>query len=363
MNLTLFVFNNFPLFFNSLNSNYKNKTIIQNKNFNFIDIKNNDSNIYIVLFDALPSLDYAEKVGIIDNKKKIVNELKKNNFNYVENFLANYPYTNLSIASLLNFSYYPEENQKIDKHLTMPRMLQRENSDINLFKILKPLKLKFLHIGNSWAPCIKTKFVNCYFPTNNFLYQAKFLANKLRLLYHDSLYNYFISSFNKLTKNKISNSIDIVKHKLDVYPEVKSINKGYNLIVFTHILSPHDPNMFDKDCNYKFLKANKDNSDEFRTLFKSTVKCLLKYMVGNSAKWSDNDNDIIIYLSDHGEHYELNNPDGYYDARHSAFFSYKMPKRCKNLPIAKSMVNVMAMALNCSHNLDLDYLEDYKGIY
>jgi hypothetical protein len=37
-----------------------------------------------------------------------------------------------------------------------------------------------------------------------------------------------------------------------------------------------------------------------------------------------------------------------------------MPKRCEKLPAAKSTVNVMRMALNCSHNLNLDYLENYK---
>ncbi|MDA7697634.1 hypothetical protein N8796_00305 [Candidatus Pelagibacter sp.] len=359
INLALFAFNNFQILLDTLISTSKSKTVIQNKNFNFNfkDIKDNNSNIYIVLFDQMPSLEYAEDFGIINNKQSIISEFKKNNFNYVDNFSSNYPYTYLSVASLLNFSYHPEKNQKIDTRLTMPKMLKRKNPDINLFKILKPLNLKFVYLGNSWAQCYRTQFVNCFFTNSNFIHQVKYL-------YNDSLYNYLISIFNILTKNDKSDSIEIIKHKLDIYPEIKAINKGHNLIVFTHILSPHDPNMFDEDCNYKFWQANNNGVDfQYRALFKSTVKCLLEYMINDSAKWADNDNDIIIFISDHGHHYELNNPDGYFDARYSAFFSYKMPKRCKNLPTAKSMVNVMRMALNCSHNLNLDYLENYKGTF
>jgi hypothetical protein len=355
INLALFTFNNFQLFLDSLKSTSKSKISTQTENFNFQDIKDNNSNIYIILFDELPSLEYAENFGIINNKQSIISELKKNNFNYISNFSSNYPYSYFSIASLLNFSYLPEKNLKIDILFTMPEMLKSKNPDINLFKILEPLKLKFVHLGNSWAQCYKTEFVNCYFTNYHFIHQARYL-------YNGSLYNYLISIFHILMKYDKSDSIEIVKNKLDIYPKIKAIHKGYNLIVFTHILSPHLPNMFDKDCNYKFFEAktNEEIDHEHRDLFKSTVKCILKYMVNDSAKWADNDNDIIIYISDHGSHYELNNPDGYFDARHSAFFSYKMPKRCEKLPAAKSTVNVMRMALNCSHNLNLDYLENYK---
>ncbi len=178
----------------SININIESQT-------KFVDIENNllrydisslqenkdSANIFFIILDGMMTLDSAEKLKIIENKKAIINSLKKDNINYKENFLVNYDSTYLSIASLLQGSYLATEETR--RYRTrknfFPIFLLNQKKDNNFFKILRKTNKKFFWLGNSFASCQSNIYINCISDNKN----LKFISI-VSLFYFDSIYIY-----------------------------------------------------------------------------------------------------------------------------------------------------------------------------
>lgn len=111
-----FLFFNFILGIYNMNllNNYvvnKSKNNVSQNYINLENLKNSEyktksTDVYLVVLDGMISLDKAEKLGIIDSKSLLLDQLKNNGYSYNHFYKSNYPATYISIQSLL-YGYFP----------------------------------------------------------------------------------------------------------------------------------------------------------------------------------------------------------------------------------------------------------------
>ena len=355
----------------------KNNLDIENKN-QWLSISkiNNSSiktDIFLIVFDAMLSLDHAEKLNIINNKADHIKQLNLNGFNYVDNFNSNYIPSHLSLASTLGSSFPVTEKSKKYKSVAefFPGFLYDTAKSNSFFKIISKLNFTFIWAGNAHSDCIPNIYVTCF--TKDF---KKDYYTKLRLLYLDSIFVYVLNYF---YGQVLDNQIDAEKFLSDVniYDNTKNLIQDKS-IYFIHLLKPHPPFEFDKDCKKFTTRLRGDGNlepdveaENYLKKYKIAYNCSLKLINNWIAQKSKNKDKAITFIfADHGwffsekikkkvrDEYDLNEV----DFRYSVYFAYKVPKRCRNLKTPKSSVNIMRFAINCAENLDLEFLEDKRYI-
>jgi hypothetical protein len=345
-----------------------------NKN-QWLDIKkskvsSNKTDIFLIVFDGMLSLDRAEKLNIINDQAEHIKQLNLNGFNYVDDFTSNYIPTSLSLASILGSGFPVTDNSRKYKSTKnfFPRLLYDPARNHNFYKIINNLDYNFIWAGNDHADCIYNIYNNCF--TKN---SQKDFITKLRLLYLDSIFVYIINYF---STKVLENEIDAEDFLSDVsiYKNSKDMIKGKSVYLI-HLLKPHPPFEFDKYCN-KIIATTRNlepnvEAEDYLEKYKIAYNCSLK-LINNwiDQKSKNKDKAITFIFGDHGwffskkikkkvrDEYNLNEV----DFRYSIYFSYKIPKRCKNLETPKSSVNIMRFAMNCAENLDLEFLEDKRYI-
>lgn len=317
-------------------------------NISLLKKNSSNENIFFIVLDGMMSLDSAEKLKIIDSKENIVKSLKKNNMKYNDNFFTNYDQTYLSISSLLQGSYPVTETSKryTNRRNFFPSSIVNQNKDNEFFKILRKTNKKFYWLGNSWAGCLNNIYINCL-KSNQF----NKLISKTMLFYYDSIFIYIFNIF--LNTDETNSAIDFFNNS--------SLPLTKNSIFLIHVMSPHPPYFFDKNCkiNLETNSLNIKNTEVEN--YSYAYNCLINII----KKWSsETDDNMIFIFGDHGwsfkeDYMSKNNVDGY-ENRFKAFFSYKVPSRCKDIKAPNSIVNIMRFALICSGNTELKYLQDLK---
>jgi len=362
--LFIFIFFQFSFFFYNLfiiNTNIGNHTALTNKennliNFDTLSINENkdNANIFFIVFDGMMTLDSAEKLKIIQSKGTIINSLKKNNINYKENFLANYDSTYLSLSSLLQGSYPVTGDSKRYKTRKnyFPYFLKNHKIDNNFFKILRKTKKNFFWLGNSNASCQNNIYTNCISDNKNF----KFISI-VSVFYHDSIYIYL---FNNILQ-QYNNRRDSINFLINPKKSVKENN-----IYLLHVLNPHPPYYLNKNCEIKNnLIKNLENSETEIEYYSYAYNCLINIAQVFTNKISKiNENNLIFIMGDHGWSFDdeimKKNNLGNSDNRFKTFFAYTVPSRCDQISTPNSIVNVIRFALNCSENINLNYLKDLQ---
>ncbi len=318
--------------------------------------KKNSSNIFFVILDGMMTLESAEKLKIIKDKKNIIDTFSKNKIIYQKDFLVNYDQTYLSLATLLQGSYPVKENS--NKYRTrkdfFPFFILNQKKDNNFFKILRKTNKDFFWLGNSGVSCQNNIYINCISDNK----KLKF-SSIVNLFYFDSIYIYL---FNKILIN--TNSYESINFFIN--PKSKL---GDNNIYLLHILNPHPPYYLNKNCEIqKNLTEKKPNKIEIEIEYYGyAYNCLLN-MTNNFIKKISkyNDKDLIFIMGDHGWSFDeetmkrsnLNVKEN----RFKTFFSYKVPKKCEKTEKPNSIVNVMRFALNCSGDTKTNYLKDLQYI-
>ena len=189
------------------NNNYKNTIIDIDHNGDLaqkinINLNNKNykkkNNIFIIIPDAMISLELAEKENVINFKNDYFLELKKNNFHYQPNYLPTYPTTYLSIASILYGRYVvtPDSKKYLNRNNFFPNNMLNINNDF--FKILEKLNANFFWAGNNWGPCEPNRLIKCINGKNKKM--SNFIL-KTQDLYHDSPFSYFYKYYADLFIN------------------------------------------------------------------------------------------------------------------------------------------------------------------
>lgn len=207
--------------------------------------------IYYFIFDRYAGPKSAKNEYNIDNRA-FFDFLKKKEFYLAEGSSTNYPRTFLSLGSSLNMEYLDSLTEKTkggesgDETLVTP--LIRNN------KVLTFLKEKGYYTVNigpkTWGPTSKNPYAdesvvlqNSTYPyadafTTGFL-NTTFAAPLLKQLFHNPI--------------DVSVDPDNNEHRKLILFQLDAVEKAIAIkspkFVFAHILIPHDPFVFDKNCN------------------------------------------------------------------------------------------------------------------
>ena len=367
LNLVFYGLNHFVLVKDKINNEDQVSQISKFYNdldFSKIDESKNKTNIFIVILDGFMNLELAENYKIIDNKNDYIKILNENNFKYVKNFHSNYRSTGRSISSLLEATYpwLPNQKNRSNENI-FPTNLRKDIHNHNFFEILKKTKKDVIWLGNSWGMCLPSTYIKCFIQPSIINH-----IQKARSFYINSIYLYAIDFYIK-KKTRI-NSLDLLSN-VNHYKEY-FFNKE-NTIFLMHVMSPHPPAQYKKGCkktnaltqNLDYDWESMKQYDSFLISYKCVFKDVLKFSE-NIKKI--NENSIIAIVGDHGWRFgkermsllEKEHNIKSEEVRYKAFLAINSVKKCSELELPGSTVNIMRFLLNCSDNLNLKYLDNKK---
>lgn len=205
--------------------------------------------IYYIILDR-----YAGKKALVEqydfDNSGFLNFLKKKGFYVTENSTTNYPKTFLSLASSLNMEYVDFMTQKtnggVSSDESLVTSLIRSNKVI---KFLKDRGYTYVQVGSWWEPTSSNinADISYTLPKKGYLYADEFTTGFLnttiaapffKAVFHDPI------DVSSDPQDNLHRQAGLYAYK--VMEEVPLIPGPK--FVFTHILLPHDPFVFDEYC-------------------------------------------------------------------------------------------------------------------
>lgn len=262
----------------------------------------NTPDIYYFIFDRYAGPKSLETEYDFDNSK-FFNFLKDRGFYLANDSTTNYPKTFLSLASSLNMEYLDELTLQTkggaspDESLATP--LIRNSKVLNF---LKERGYYTVNIGpKTWTPTSQNPFADKSFVIKQGTYPFAdvFTTNFLNTTAASSI-------FKTLFKNPLDVSADPNNNEhrriaLFEFDAIKNIPETDSpKFVFVHILLPHDPFVFDKNCNPISEEEVNKNNHVYNYLQQlqcanTKIEDAISYILKNSKNPP-----IIIVQSDEG---------------------------------------------------------------
>jgi hypothetical protein len=268
--------------------------------------------IYYLVFDRYANQKVLKDVYDFDNSL-FLNLLKDKGFYVASNSTANYPFTTFSLAMSLNLGYLPDNfKDRPDSGLYYTLMKDKmENNKAALF--LKDQGYSFINIGPWWTATKYNKNADqdLYNPSGLTLLNKKVdLKEHELILFQDTIFWPFFSKLPTqvgpynvfgLTFPSGKESTSRVIHRQTILHQFESLKKvaeesGPKFII-SHMLFPHDPYVFDENCN-TFKSRYTDEYKVYINQLKCTntkIQQLVDYILSHSDT-----KPIIIIQSDEG---------------------------------------------------------------
>lgn len=257
--------------------------------------------IYYIILDGYGS-DKSIKEYLNYDNSSFTNELEKIGFKVQKNACSNYCRTIFSLTSTLNLNYV----QNIVKKEINQQNLNENLINNKVSKILKSYGYTYYIFDSGFG--IKNKFASneVLIKTN----EIGVLRNLFSTSDNDVLNSFINNSIFTIFKNSILSKFSINNYAskvLDVYSKLPQIAKlGNNKFVFTHIISPHPPFIFDQNGKVgvygKYDPTSHGNYNWNPKLYIEQMKFINKKTLSVLQEIIKNDKKekIIIIQGDHG---------------------------------------------------------------
>jgi len=334
---------------------------------NRADFKNGEPDIYYIIPDSYASTAVLKKYLNYD-PDAFVKDLEKIGFYVPTQATSNYPKTTLSVASTLNMeylNYLSEYKNSSDQTAVMPLI-----NNSNVKKFLGNFGYKYYQLG-AW-------FVTPYNPDadRNFTLTGKWasLDSFSNLLLQSTMLNPLIISLppGKIVGNSDTDVKNQNEYQFTMVPEIAKMPGPK--FVFAHLLSPHLPYIYGRNCEILTRTETKKMTDAVN--FANQTACTsikLKKMVDQIIKNSKTP-PIILIQSDEGVpylRYELPAADDWGAASDSLikekfpiFSAYYLPGvSTSTLYSSISNVNSFRIILNQYFSASLPILPDKNYIF
>lgn len=256
-------------------------------------VQQNDApDIYYLIFDRYANGKILKDQYDFDNSD-FLQFLRDRGFYVAEDSSANYPRTHLSLASSLNLEYLDKLVKKVGKDANDYNPVFEMVRDNRVGRFLKLSGYRYFYFGDWWGPTqvnyLADKNINLYANSNEFirkLVQTTVLSsiageyykgNKLFGVFQDRVYENTNYKFDKLGT--------IASQKSPKF-------------IFAHMLFPHHPYVFDKDCGKVDPKRRLAEEKKYIAQLQCTntkIKVMIEAILANSATPP-----IIIVQSDEG---------------------------------------------------------------
>ena len=252
-------------------------------------------NIYYLIFDRYANSQILKDYYHYDNTD-FIEYLKKKGFYLAEKSFANYPKTHLSLASSLNLDYLDEYIKTIGRDNSDYTPVFDLVSDNRVARSLKSLGYRYLYFGDWWNPTrlskLADKNINLFVNSDEF--SRKFMGTTVITSLLGNYYqgnNLFGLFHDRVFKN--------INYKLDRLAKVAK-EKGPRF-VFSHMLFPHYPYVFDANCQRNDSKFSQPDKKRYIDQLKCTNMKIINLI---DAIITADSQAIIILQSDEGPFWE-----------------------------------------------------------
>lgn len=264
--------------------------------------------VYYLIFDRYAGPRSLSSEYNVDNSK-FFNFLTDKGFYLAKDATANYPKTFLSLGSSLNMEYLDfltaqtKGGESADQSIVTP--LIRYNK---VAKFLVEKGYTYVHVGPNWNPTRKNDYANYMFvmEKKTYPFADAFTTGFL----NTTLFNKVFSEVFKDPKD-VSVNAENNEHRRWTQAQFEYLENVPKMpgpkFVFAHVLIPHDPFVFDKDC-IPIPESVVDKRDHTEN-YMNQLQCAnikVKSLVENILKNSKNP-PIIIVQSDEGP-FPMKNP-------------------------------------------------------
>jgi len=144
---------------------------------------------------------------------------------------------------------------------------------------------------------------------------------------------------------------------VDQILEARSEGATGPYMLFSHVMSPHHPYRFDRNCtpiDDPSSSLNVGSEDHHRSLYADQVTCLGKQLVSSMERLIEADPTAIIFLqADHGSAFNVDFDQRFWsdealDERMNVFRMTRLPATCRSKdPRAQSVVNTLPIIHGC----------------
>lgn len=331
--------------------------------------KNNLPDIYYIVPDSYGSSDTLKKYFNYDNSS-FVAFLENKGFYIASESASNYPKTFLSLASSLNMNYL--DRLSVYKNSDDQTFTDKMIADNNVLLFLKKMGYSYYQLGSWWGS-------THYNPkaTKNFLKESEGFGDIGEfnfMILNSSMISPLVSS---LFPGKIIGESDEDKRARVLY-QFEKLTQIPQLptpkFVFAHIISPHGPYVFGKNCEFVSYTRITGNTEEEN--YANQVNCLnqkLEAVIDEIIKKSS-DPPVILLQADEGPNFlngRLKPWDDWEKAdsdlikeKFPIFSAYYLPgKSNASLYPSITPVNSFREILNLYFSTDLPILPDKNYIF
>jgi hypothetical protein len=248
--------------------------------------------IYYILPDSYSAASVFGKY-LNSNDDAFFKYLENKGFYIAQRATSNYPKTFVSLPSILNMEYvnYLSSHKNSSDQTIVAPLIQNNN----VVKFLKGLGYKYYQMGSWWNMTHFNPVAD-----DNFIIERVDIGEFNYSVLESTMLNPFLGKF--LPKKAIGQSDedkrDRILYQFNELPQVAKLPGPK--FVFAHILTPHEPYIFDKSCNYVPAKQSVKQPDEEK--YVNQVMCTnqkLETVINTIIKESANP-PVILLQTDEG---------------------------------------------------------------
>jgi hypothetical protein len=251
--------------------------------------------IYYLILDRYAGQDTLNEFYGYDNSE-FVEYLTSKGFFVADKSRANYPKTLHSLTSSLNMGFIDDLKVGLDKNSSDETVLHPLIQNHKVLTYLKSNGYKYLHLGSEWGPLSTNEFADENF---NFDPKLQHLGEfSTKLLTTTMIFPVLSIIFPDISSDNSHRNIVLFQfNTLAKIPEIEE-----NKFVFAHILIPHEPYVFGKNC--EFVTAQESQKRSKKANYLNQLSCTnkkLKWLVNQLVTKSKRP-PIIILQADEGPH-------------------------------------------------------------
>ena len=250
--------------------------------------------IYLVILDEYPNGAVLRERFGFDNRA-FEDSLRKLGFTLPELVRSNYVHTLLSLPSILNFSHLSRLEQEVGPRETDPTLPDYLVENNRTAAFLQARSYKFFFFPSQW-------WISTHHNRNaDWEFQAWSGFNLGRELTRSDMRRVFVGSTPlSLFRRNFAHDADHVRRTLDGVAQIP--DRPGRKFVFSHILNPHYPYVFEADCSIAPKRPMGGWDQRRREAYIGQIECLntlllesVSHLLQRSAK-----SPVILLVGDHG---------------------------------------------------------------
>jgi hypothetical protein len=202
---------------------------------NAINFRDHQPDIYFIVLDGYARADVLRNYYDFDNEP-FVNALRSRGFMVQDASTSNYYWTDLSLASILNFDYISTLLGPFPEKLVNRKGLYRLIRDNSVARILRARGYRFVQLQSTWGATGANPFVD------------EFISCRGGVLRDD--YLRALAQMSWLHVVSSSASLQVARCHLNNFERLGGLARESGpKFVFAHFLPPHHPYLFDRQGN------------------------------------------------------------------------------------------------------------------